>query len=65
MNIKVNDKPVSTSATTVAQLVDEMSLPGHGVAVAVANKMVQRVDWETTPLNEGDSVIIIKASCGG
>ncbi len=65
MNIKVNDKPVSTAATTVAQLVDEMSLPTSGVAVAIDNKMVQRIDWETTPLSEGDSVIIIKASCGG
>ncbi len=65
MNIKVNDKPVSTAATTVAQLVDEMSLPTSGVAVAIDNKMVQRIDWETTPLSEGDNVIIIKASCGG
>ncbi len=65
MNIKVNDKSVSTSASTVKQLVAELSLPESGVAVALDNKMVPRTRWETTSLSEGDNVIIIKAACGG
>ncbi len=65
MKINVNDKSVSTSASTVRQLVAELSLPESGVAVALDNKMVPRTSWETTPLSEGDNVIIIKAACGG
>ena len=35
---------------------------GH---IALHNRMVPRAEWENTVLNEGDSLVIIKAACGG
>ncbi len=65
MQINVNNKPLSTTATSLDTLATELSLPEKGVAVAVNNKMVPRNQWEQTPLSEGMSVVIIKAACGG
>ena len=65
MNIQVNGKPTETDAMTLAALAQEMGLPEKGVAMAVANQMIQRQDWAATALSENDSVIIIKAACGG
>ena len=65
MKIQVNGKQTETSATTLAALAEEMGLPEKGVAVDVANHMVQRQEWATTAIRENDSVIIIKAACGG
>ena len=65
MNITVNNKPTATEATTVAQLADALALPTVGVALAINNKMVPRTEWSSKTLCEGDSVVIIKAACGG
>lgn len=65
MKIKVNDKEVQTSAETLAQLAAEMNLPAKGVAVAINQNMIHRSDWETTPLSDGQDIIIINAVCGG
>ena len=65
MQIYVNNKSVATEATNLAMLAHELILPERGVAVAVNNKMVPRLQWEQTPLSEGANVVIIKAACGG
>ena len=46
MQIYVNNKPVATEATNLAMLAHELTLPERGVAVAVNNKMVPRLQWE-------------------
>ena len=65
MEITVNNKVLETQARTLEELTQELTLPAKGVAVAVANSMVPKTEWETTSLHEGDAVIIIKAACGG
>lgn len=65
MRIYINNKPAETAATTLDGLAREMNLPGRGVAMALGTQMVQRTLWAETALKEGDSVIIIKAACGG
>ncbi|AVM51853.1 sulfur carrier protein ThiS [Bacteroides zoogleoformans] len=65
MKVSVNSKEVETDATTLAQLIEELSLPTQGIAVAVDNCMVPRVQWSTYTLREFLSIIIIKATCGG
>ena len=65
MEITVNNKVLETQARTLEELAQELALPAKGVAVAVSNSMVPRTEWGTTPLHEGDAVIIIKAACGG
>lgn len=65
MNIQINNKVTETKATTLQELAAELALPAKGVAMAVANKMIPRTQWEATELKENDSVVIIKAACGG
>ncbi len=65
MKIRVNGKEVETSAKNLLELSVELALPEVGVAVAVNNKMVTRVVWVDYKLNPDDSVVIIKAACGG
>ena len=65
MNILVNNKPTETDAVNLKELAAKFNLPMNGVAMALGTTMVQRTEWETTMLKENDSVIIIKAACGG
>ncbi len=65
MTIQINNKATETQAQNLQALADELALPEKGVAMAVANKMVPRAAWATTLLSENDSVVIIKAACGG
>ena len=65
MTIQINNKATETKASNIAKLATELGLPQKGVAIAVANTMVPREEWETTALEEGASVVIIKAAFGG
>ena len=47
------------------ELAREMGLPEKGVAMAVSNRMVPRVEWSTTSISGGEDIVIIKAVCGG
>ncbi|WP_025068733.1 sulfur carrier protein ThiS [Bacteroides gallinarum] len=65
MKVSINNKEVETAAATLLQLTAELSLPPHGVAVAVNNSMVPRTEWADYALSAGMSIVIIKAACGG
>lgn len=65
MNIKINNKETEVKATSLQELATEIALPEKGVAVAVNNRMVTRVDWNHTAINDGDNIVVIKAVCGG
>lgn len=65
MKVQVNNKEVETPSTTLLQLAQELKLPVQGVAMAVNNRMIPRTQWEKFSLKENDSLVIIKAACGG
>lgn len=65
MKVTINNNETETRATNIKQLAEEMQLPPAGVAIAIANTMVPRDKWQSTPLTEGASIIIVKAFCGG
>lgn len=65
MTVKINRKPTETSASNLAELANELSLPNAGVAIALNAKMIQRADWGNTLLSEDAEIILIKAACGG
>lgn len=65
MKVKLNNKEVEISSTNLLELSRELSLPQQGVAIAVNNGMIPRNSWADTKLEEGASVVIIKAACGG
>ena len=65
MKLRVNNKEVETWATNLSLFSQEQNLPVTGIAIAVNNRMIPRTEWDTYTLNEGDSILIIKAVCGG
>ena len=66
MKVFVNNKETELiHGNTVADLAEQLSLPEHGVAIAVQNHMIPRSEWSTNELQEGASLVIIKAACGG
>ena len=66
MKVLVNNKETELiQGNTIADLAQQMNLPQQGVAIAVQNRMVPRAEWSEKVLQEGDSLVIIKAACGG
>jgi sulfur carrier protein len=53
--------------TTVRALLDSLDVPGgaRGVAVAVDAAVVPRGEWETTELDDGAQVEVLRAIQGG
>ena len=66
MNIKVNNKSLECPETsTLAQLSEQLQWTEKGIAVAVNNRMVPRTEWAQFVIKENDSLVVIKAACGG
>ncbi len=67
MKLLVNNKEFHTHSNqlTVARLLNEIQSQTAGIAVAVNNKVVRKVDWESTTLTDGDHITVITAVCGG
>ena len=66
MKIKVNNKETElTLGNNIASLAQQLELPEQGVAVALNNRMIPRSQWAEQEIKEGDSLVIIKAACGG
>ena len=63
----INDKPVQyTGEITLAELLQDMQLDQRtGIAVAVNQAVIPRVDWSVTTLQNQDKVLLIKATQGG
>ena len=63
----VNDKPVQYAGEiTLLQLLKEMQLDQQtGIAVAVNQAVIPRINWSTTSLQNQDKVLLIRATQGG
>ena len=66
MKLSVNRQAVEADAgETLAGLLQRMSVPAEGVAVAVNNRVVPRAEWAATQLEEQMKITVIRAVCGG
>ena len=66
MKVLVNNKETEISPqSSIKELALSLQLPESGIAIAVNNKMIKRTTWDQFILNENDSLVIIKAACGG
>ncbi|WP_072531787.1 sulfur carrier protein ThiS [Bacteroides ilei] len=66
MKVLVNNKETElTGGNTIADLAKLLELPEKGVAIALHNRMVPRAQWAEQELQPNDSLVIIKAACGG
>ena len=50
---------------TVANLVEQLSAPPRGVAVAIDGEVVPRGQWTATPVPDGARVEVVAAIQGG
>jgi sulfur carrier protein len=51
--------------STIASLVEEISAPARGVAVALDGEVVPRAEWPVTAVGEGARVEVVAAIQGG
>ncbi len=66
MEIKINDTPVALpDGSSLAQALDYKNIIPKDIAVAVNGKVVPLKEISSFRLNDGDSVMIIKAFYGG
>ncbi len=65
MEIILNGTSTHTQATTLAELLAEQDVVTSGIAVAVDGKVIRRLEWDRTPLHDGTSVMVIRATQGG
>ena len=68
MKIVLNGEPTAVAdGLTVRRLLDGLDVPGgaRGVAVAVDAAVVPRGEWDTTTLDDGARVEILRAIQGG
>ena len=65
MKLRVNSQEVETEVQTLQEFSQKLELASNGIAIAVNNRMIPRAEWESFTLSENDSIIIIKAVCGG
>jgi sulfur carrier protein len=66
MKVQVNNKEMQLDAAiTLHALIIQLGIAPVGIAVAVNNQLITRALWETTLLEEGNNIVIIKAACGG
>ena len=66
MVITVNNKETELSqGSTIADLAKQLQLPEKGIALAVHNRIIPRAQWTEQTLQPNDSIVIIKAACGG
>lgn len=67
MKITVNNivEEYQPMAMTVSELLDAKKLPKAGCAVAVNNRLVKALQWDSHKLADGDVITIISAAYGG
>ncbi len=66
ITVKFNDEQLQLAdATTIEQLLKEKKIDAVNIAVAVNGQMVAKPDYVAHVLNDGDTILVIKAFYGG
>lgn len=65
MQVIVNGKPVESNGTSVAELVEQLSLGGKRIAIELNQEILPKSRYADTPLKAGDQLEIIHAIGGG
>ncbi|HVE17286.1 MAG TPA: sulfur carrier protein ThiS [Chthoniobacterales bacterium] len=66
MTISLNGEPREVrAARTVSELVAEFALPAPTLLIEHNEIALNRSEWETTPLAEGDRIELLRVTAGG
>lgn len=66
MQIFINDQPVHCDENaTITSMLQQQGISSDNIAIAIDNRVISKLKWDTTPLLDGNRIIIIKAVQGG
>lgn len=66
MTVNVNNEVVRIpEKSPLSFLLSHLNMSADGIAIALANNVVPKSEWETTQLEENQNILIIKATQGG
>ena len=65
MKIQINGQEKEVSASTVAELVEQLGFKGDRLAIELNRDIVPRAKWAETPLHEGDRLEMVHFVGGG
>ncbi len=66
IDITVNNEPYQfEKAVDLPVLLDQLKIPAKGIAIAINDVVVSRVNWNKTKIRDKDNILIIKAVQGG
>ena len=65
MEIIVNGDPRCLEAASIGQLLETLDIDSRRVAVELNSAIVPKVDYDHTPLNDGDKIEIVQFVGGG
>ncbi len=66
IDITVNNEPYQfEKAVDLPVLLDQLKIPAKGIAIAINDVVVSRVNWNKTKIRDQDNILVIKAVQGG
>lgn len=66
IDITVNNEPYQfKEAVDLPVLLDQLKIPVKGIAIAINDVVVSRVNWNKTKVRDQDNILVIKAVQGG
>jgi len=67
MEVSLNNisRPIAVNSSLHQLLEDQQLVEKKGIAVAVNNKVVPRMQWAEFKLNQNDKITVIRATQGG
>lgn len=66
IDITVNNEPYQfEKAVDLPVLLDQLKIPAKGIAIAINDVVVSRVNWNKTKVRDQDNILVIKAVQGG
>ncbi len=66
MTVRINNQSKEISEnSSVANLLQQLSQPENGIAVAINQQIINKTDWVSKTINNGDDILIIQATQGG
>ena len=66
MEIFINDVSVSCpDKSTLQEILQQQSVTPVNIAIAIDSTVIPKSQWDTTVVNDGNHILIIKAVQGG
>lgn len=60
-----NELKTIVDKMTIAKLVFSLNISEKGMAIAIDGRIIRRESWETTRIEDGNNITIIRAAYGG